>query len=75
MQSRITLVENSCIISNASEVAQIFNNHFPNMVQVDNSLNLQDFITHPSVKLIADREMLVNFNLMPVISSYVSTIP
>ena len=55
-------------------MAEIFNDHFSNMVQPDNSLNPQDFTTHPSVKLIADRDTLVNFNFVPVSFSYVSTI-
>ena len=39
------------------------------------SLSDQDFFTtHPSVKLIADRDTLVNLNFVPVSSSYVSTI-
>ena len=37
-------------------------------------LNPQNFTTHPSVKLIGDRDTLVNFNFVPVSSSYVSTI-
>ena len=44
------------------------------MVQADNSLNPQDFTTHPSVKLIADRDTLVDFNFVLVSSSYVGTI-
>ena len=40
-QSSITLVENGCVISNPSEVAEIFNDHFSNIVQADNSLNPQ----------------------------------
>ena len=44
------------------------------MVQEDDLLNPQDFTTHPSVKLMADRDTLVNFNFVPVSSSYVITI-
>ena len=44
------------------------------MVQADNSLNPQDFTTHLSVKLLADRDTLVTFNFVPVSSSYMSTI-
>ena len=36
--------------------------------------NPQNFTTHPSFKLIADRDTLVNFNFVPVSSSYMSTI-
>ena len=32
-QSSITLVENGCVISNPSELAEIFHDHFSNMVQ------------------------------------------
>lgn len=73
-QISITLVENGCIISNSSEVAEGFNDHFSNMVQADTSLKPQNFTNHPSVKLIADRESLVIFSFVPVSSSYVSTI-
>lgn len=73
-QSSITLVENGCVISNPSEVAEIFNDHFSNIVQADNSLNPQDFTIHPSFNLIADKATLVNFNSVPVSSSYVSTV-
>ena len=40
----------------------MFNDHFSSMFQVDNSLNPQDLSTHASVKLIADRETIFNFN-------------
>ena len=73
-QSSITLVENGCVISNPSEVAEMFNDHFSNIVQADNSLNAQDFTIHPSFNLIADRATLVNFNPVPVSSRYESTI-
>ena len=73
-QSSITLVENGCVIFNPSEVAEMFNDHFSNIVQADNSLNPQDFFIHPSLNLIADRATLVNFNPVPVSSRYESTI-
>ena len=37
-------------------------------------LKPQNFTSHPSVKLIADKDTLVNFNFVPVSSSYVSAI-
>ena len=40
----------------------MFNDHFSSMFQVDNFLNPQNLTTHASVKLIADRETIVNFN-------------
>ena len=73
-QSSITLVENGCVISNSSELAEVFNDHFSYMVEADTSLKLKDFTNHPSVKLIADRESLVIFSFVPVSSSYMSTI-
>ena len=42
--------------------------------QFNSVLNPQNFTTHPSVKLIEDRDTLVNFNFVPVSSSHVSTI-
>ena len=42
--------------------------------QFNSVLNPQNFTTHPSFKLIADRDTLVNFNFVPVSSSYLSTI-
>ena len=42
--------------------------------QFNSVLNPQNFTTHLSFKLIADRDTLVNFNFVPVSSSYVSTI-
>ena len=42
--------------------------------QFNSVLNPQNFTTHLSFKLIADRDTLVNFNFVPVSSSYVRTI-
>ena len=42
--------------------------------QFNSVMNPQNFTTYPSVKLIADRYTLVNFNFAPVSSNYVSTI-
>ena len=49
-QNSITVVENGCVTSKPIEVAEIFNDHFWNIVQAGNSLNPQDFTTHVQAK-------------------------
>ena len=73
-QSGIILVENGSVIMEPSEVAEVFNDHFSNVVQVDESLKPENFVDHPSIKLIIENESMDNSNFEPVNSSYVREI-
>ena len=51
-------------------MAELFNGHFSNVAQVDESLKPEDFADHSSIKLITENEFMDNFNFEPVNSSY-----
>ena len=71
-QNNITLVENGVVTTEPSQVVEIFNSYFANVISTNHREN--DFNDHPSVKLIASKMLLDQFVFQPVSCSYVREI-
>ena len=73
----MTLVEDGKVLTEPSEVVEVFNNHFaPVAVPETHRGSMENFSDHPSVLGIASRQVLEHpFTFEPVSSSYVKKIP
>ena len=75
-QNSVTLVEDGKVLTDPSEVVEVFNNYFASVaVHETHRGRVENFSDHPSVLGIASRQVLEHpFTFEPVSSSYVKEI-
>jgi len=75
-QNSVTLVEDGKVLTELSEVVEVFNNHFASVAVPEiHRGSVENFSDHPSVLGIASRKVLEHpFTFEPVSSSYVKVI-
>ena len=75
-QNSVTLVEDGKVLTDPSEVVEVFNNYFASVaVHETHRSRVENFSDHPSVLGIASRQVLEHpFTFEPVSSSYVKEI-
>ena len=66
----VILVEGSSVVSDAGCVAEVFSDHFANIIQLEHRSDT-NYTDHPSITAISDRRFSSEFSYFPVSTSYI----
>ena len=66
----VILVEGSSVVSDAACVAEVFSDHFANIIQLEHRSDT-NYTDHPSITAISDRRFSSEFSYFPVSTSYI----
>lgn len=74
-QSKIVLIDNERVITDSLAVAETFNNYFSEVAQSDSDCKImEEFVAHPSIRILAEQTGDQRFQFAPVKVSYIGEI-